>query len=130
MLVHSTPTCGARVSCFRRETPIMNVAKPTAIVSNERNEDGSPEKGVSIPNIPSTMIALVRDMAEVYQGATMTTNSPRTVSGRSAKCACTSAAVPEITSSCIFVSSRATTTRGAPPSSNSFSSFNIRCGDS
>lgn len=120
----------ARISFMRSESPIVRTHNPKTIMRSERNAAGRPEKGVTIINTPKRMRVLVRDILAVYQGSTITTNSPRTAPGCSAKCDCISATVPETSSSCTFVSSRAITMCDTWCCSSSSSNFKIRCGDS
>ena len=72
---------------------------PRMTIMRERNDTGTPEKFATIIRIPRIIRMLGRDMGQVYQGDTITTNSPRTVSGCATKCSSNSVGVPEMTSS-------------------------------
>jgi len=61
------------------------MAMPQMTLMSERMAIGKPENGVSMTMMPSRMSVLVRDMRKVYQGVTMTTNSPRMASGWAVK---------------------------------------------
>lgn len=70
-----------RTSRARIERPIPRTHAPKMTAKRFRIEIGKPEKGARITRTPRRMRVLVRDIGLVYQGVTMTTNSPRTVSG-------------------------------------------------
>lgn len=59
---------------------MLNIHAPKKTINKDRIAIGSPEKGISITRTPRRISMLGRDITLVYQGVTMTTNSPRTVS--------------------------------------------------
>lgn len=78
---------------------MLNTNAPKMTMSRVRRDTGSPENGVMTVNMPIRISMLGRDMGTVYQGDTMTTNSPRTEERCAAKCSDNSVGVPEMTSS-------------------------------
>ncbi len=76
-----------------------NTHTPNITARIVRMDTGKPENGVRTISKPRTISMLGRDIVRLYQGVTITTNSPRTVSEWRAKCASNSLGVPEITSS-------------------------------
>ena len=76
-----------------------NTHAPKITVNRERVDIGNPENCVRIVKMPIRISMLGRDMGRVYQGDTITTNSPRTVEGCVEKCKSKSVGVPEIISS-------------------------------
>ena len=64
-----------------------------------RADAGRPENGAMMVRIPTRIRMPGFDIKLVYQGSTMTTNSPRTASLCAVKCSSSSFGAPEITSS-------------------------------
>lgn len=70
---------------MRSERPIPSTYAPKMTKRSVRIFTGNPENGTSMVRMPRRMRVLERDIERVYQGVTMTTNSPRIVSGRASK---------------------------------------------
>lgn len=83
----------------RKERPIPNTHALRMTVINERADTGNPENCAMTIRMPMRIRMLERDINAVYQGITITTNSPRTVEGCAEKCVSNSFGVPEIISS-------------------------------